>query len=160
MEIKLVPVYGYNEEINALFSEYTQLLIEGDSTFQQYLEQQHYDLELQNPAEKYGPPGGRLYLALRGEEAAGCIALKQIDAQACELKRLYVRPRFRGEKIGELLARQVIADAREIGYAYIRLDTLPFLASAIHIYEKMGFYRTGRYNDSPMDSSIYMRLDL
>ncbi len=76
------------------------------------------------------------------------------------MKRLYVRPKFRGKHIGNLLIQRIISDAREIGYAHMLLDTLPFLQSAVHMYKKYGFYEIPSYNDSPMDSSIYMKLDL
>lgn len=160
MNVKIVPAYHYPQEIGDLFSEYTNMLIENDSSFQEYLEVQHYELELEDLKVKYGLPGGRLYLALYGEKAAGCIGLKRIDDQRCEMKRLYVRPQFRGKKIGEQLVQQIIADAKKIGYSHMLLDTLPFLKSAIHIYEKLGFYIAERYNDSPMSTSIYMKLDL
>lgn len=91
---------------------------------------------------------------------AGCIGLRKIDDQTCEMKRLYIRPEFRGKKLGNVLVEKIIADAREIGYSYMLLDTLPFLQSAIHIYKKFGFYEIESYNDSPMAASIYMKLDL
>ena len=76
------------------------------------------------------------------------------------MKRLYIRPEFRGQNLGKILVEKIIADAREIGYSYMLLDTLPFLQTAIHMYQKFGFYEIDSYNDSPMDTSIYMRLDL
>ncbi len=160
MDIRIIPALDHPQEVGALFSEYTDMLIAGDPGFRAYLDLQHYDEELDHLEAKYGPPGGRLYLACGGEAIAGCIGLRRIDAQSCEMKRLYVRPRFRGRHIGEQLVRRVIDDARAIGYARMLLDTLPFLKSAIHMYEKLGFYEIPSYNDSPMDSSIYMRLDL
>ena len=83
-----------------------------------------------------------------------------MDKQHCEMKRLFVRPSFRGKQIGNQLIQQIINDAKEIGYSYMLLDTLPFLKSAIHMYKKFGFYEIESYNDSPMSSSIYMKLDL
>jgi ribosomal protein S18 acetylase RimI-like enzyme len=76
------------------------------------------------------------------------------------MKRLYVRPQFRGKNIGKLMVQKIITDAKEIGYSYMLLDTLPFLEKAIHIYKKFGFYTIDCYNNSPMNTSIYMRLDL
>lgn len=76
------------------------------------------------------------------------------------MKRLYVRPRFRGENIGRLLMQKIIMDAKEIGYSHMLLDTLPFLNKAIHMYERFGFVTTDCYNNSPMSTSIYMKLDL
>ena len=159
-DIEILPAYGRPEEVRRLFGEYTDMLVAGDPSFREYLAVQHYDAELENLEAKYGPPAGRLYLACCGGEAAGCIGLRRLDARRCEMKRLYVRPAFRGRRIGPLLVERVIADAREIGYAQMLLDTLPFLRSAINLYKKYGFYRIESYNDSPMDTSIYMCLDL
>lgn len=160
MSVKIIPAYNYHEEISDLFSEYTNMLLEEDGSFQEYLDLQNYDAELEHLEMKYGNPYGRLYLAYCDGQAAGCIGLRKIDEQSCEMKRLYVRPKFRGQKIGELLIQKIIVDAKEIGYSYMLLDTLPFLSSAIFIYQKLGFYVIDRYNDSPMNTSIYMRLDL
>lgn len=160
MDIQLIPAYDYPQETGRLFSEYTDMLIAGDERFQEYLAIQHYDEELACLEAKYGQPEGRLYLAYFKEELAGCVGLRRLDGQNCEMKRLYVRPSFRGKGIGGRLIRQIIADAKEIGYAHMLLDTLPFLESAVSMYEKMGFYRIPSYNDSPMDTSIYMKLDL
>ncbi len=160
MNIKIIPAYDHPGEIGELFTEYTNMLIEGDSSFQKYLDLQHYDEEIKHPESKYGGPYGRLYLAYCDGELSGCIGLKKIDEQNCEMKRLYVRPQFRGKKIGSRLVEKVITDAKEIGYKYMLLDTFPFLKPAIHMYTKFGFYPIERYNDNPMDESVYMKLDL
>lgn len=160
MDIKLVLAYEYKEEVKELFDEYTDMLIKGDSSFQEYLTIQNYDEELNNLKNKYGLPNGRLYLAYYDNELAGCIGLKKIDDKNCEMKRLYVRPNFRGKRIGDFLVKSIIKDAKEIGYSYMLLDTLPFLQNAIHMYKKYGFYEISSYNNSPMDTSIYMKLDL
>lgn len=158
--IQLIPAYDHPLETAALFSEYTDMLIAGDNSFRKYLDIQHYDEELAHLETKYGLPYGRLYLAYCEEEPAGCIGLRKIDDENCEMKRLYVRPRFRGQQIGNQLVQKIIADAKEIGYSHMLLDTLPFLKSAIRIYQKCGFYEIKSYNDSPMSTSIFMRLDL
>lgn len=160
MDIKIVLAYMHTQEITALFSEYTNMLVANDRSFQNYLDLQRYDEEIQHLEEKYGMPSGRLYLAYCDGEAAGCIGLKNMDGKNCEMKRLYVRPQFRGKNIGKLLIQKIIGDAKEIGYSYMLLDTLPFLEKAIHMYEKFGFYTIDCYNNSPMSTSIYMRLDL
>lgn len=160
MGIELRPALGHSEEVGILFAEYTQMLLAGDPSFQAYLDVQHYGRELRHLDEKYGPPDGRLYLAYCDGALAGCVGLRRLDGQGCEMKRLYVRPAFRGKKLGALLVERIIADAREIGYAHMLLDTLPFLKSAIQMYKKFGFYEVDSYNDSPMDTSIYMRLEL
>lgn len=160
MKIEIIPAYQHKQEIKQLFSEYTNMLLAGDSSFQEYLAIQHYDEEIEHLEEKYGMPLGRLYLARCNEEAAGCIGLRKLDEKNCEMKRLYVRPQFRKIKIGGQLIEKIIMDAKEIGYSYMLLDTLPFLEKAIHLYESFGFYTIDCYNDSPMSTSIYMRLDI
>ena len=160
MSIKILAAYDFPEEIKLLFSEYTDILIEGDPSFKEYLEIQNYDDELKHLEKKYGLPYGRLYLVYYNNEVAGCIGLKKIDKKNCEMKRLYVRPKFRGKQIGEQLIEKIIKAAKEIGYSYMLLDTLPFLKGAIYLYKKYGFYEIASYNNSPMDTSIYMKLDL
>ena len=160
MTIKIVTAYEQKEEISVLFSEYTEMLIKNDESFKEYLDIQNYDEEMEHLEMKYGRPYGRLYLIYCDEKLAGCVGLRKIDNQNCEMKRLYIRPEFRGKKLGNILVERIIEDAKKIGYSYMLLDTLPFLQNAIHIYKKSGFYEIESYNDSPMDTSIYMRLDL
>ncbi len=160
MSIEIVQAYTYKDEVKTLFSEYTDMLIEGDSNFKGYLQIQKYDNELEHLESKYGLPYGRLYLVYCDGMLAGCIGLRKIDELNCEMKRLYVRPCFRGQHIGELLVKKIIGEAKLIGYKHMLLDTLPFLKSAIFIYEKYGFYEIPSYNNNPMDKLIYMKLDL
>lgn len=160
MELNIILGYDFPEEIKILFSEYTEMLIAGDSPIQKYLDIQNYDEELEHLEIKYGLPEGRLYIAFYDGELAGCIGLRKIDEWNCEMKRFYVRPAFRRKNIGSKLMQQIIKDAKEIGYTYMLLDTLPFLKSAIYMYKSYGFYEISRYNDSPMNTSIYMKLDL
>lgn len=160
MCVEIVPAYSLVEEVGILFTEYTNMLVEGDSSFKEYLKMQNYDQELKHLEMKYGLPDGRLYLAYCDNELAGCIGLRKIDEKNCEMKRLYVRPQFRGKHIGDILIKKIIDDAKEIGYSHMLLDTLPFLKSAIHLYKKWGFYEIESYNNSPMSTSIYMKLDL
>lgn len=159
-DIKIVPAYDHAEEIGELFSEYTEMLINGDPVFGEYLKIQGYEEELKDLEHKYGTPDGRLYLAYCGKTAAGCIGLKKLGENDCEMKRLYVKPGFRGKHIGAMLVGRIIEDARKIGYRRMYLDTVPFLESAVYIYKKFGFQETGCYNDSPVASSVYMSLDL
>ncbi len=160
MNMEIVPAYHHRQEISALFSEYTNMLIAGDSSFQKYLEIQHYDEEVNHLEMKYGAPYGRLYLAYCNGNAAGCIGLRKMNEMSCEMKRLYVRPQFRGNRIGEQLVQKIITDAKEIGYAYMLLDTLPFLEKAILLYRKFGFYTIECYNNNPISTSIFMKLNL
>jgi ribosomal protein S18 acetylase RimI-like enzyme len=160
MDVKLVYGYELKEEVKRLFTEYTDFLVSGDAEFKNYLEIQKYDRELENLEEKYGLPYGRLYVAFCEKQIAGCIALRKLNDTQCELKRLYVKPQFRNKGIAKLLVETVISDAKEIGYGSMLLDTLPFLTTAIKMYRKIGFYEIGCYNKSPLDNTIYMKLDL
>lgn len=105
-------------------------------------------------------PNERLYVAKCDNKAAGCIGLRYIDNDYCEMKRLYVRPEFRGNKISNQLVERIMKEAKEIGYKYMVLDTLPFLTSAIRLYKGYGFYEVPAYNNSPMGNSIFFQLDL
>ena len=123
-------------------------------------ERSEYDDEIENLEAKYGLPQGRLYVAYFENKVAGCIALRPLNDMQCEMKRLYVKPEFRGNGIAKILAERIISDAKSIGYSSMLLDTLPFLQTAISMYRKMGFYEIECYNDSPLDDTIYMKLDL
>lgn len=129
-----MPAYSFKEEVKELFTEYTNMMIEGDPSFEKYLEIQNYDDELEHLETKYGMPAGRLYLVYYDGKLVGCIGLRKIDESNCEMKRLYVRHGFRGKHIGEYLV-----DAKGIGYDHMLLDTLPFLQSAVKLYKKYGF---------------------
>ena len=160
MRLELIPGYDRPAELLSLFTEYTRMLVSHDPSFQIDLDIQHYADEIRDLEAKYGRPEGRLYLALWDGEAAGCIALRKLEDGCCEMKRLYVRPAFRGHKIGDALVDRVIGDAKAIGYRHMLLDTLPFLESAIHMYRKRGFYEIPCYNDSPVETTIFMQYDL
>jgi len=160
MNIQIVEAYSYKDEIKALFTEYTRMLIDGESEFKNYLELQNYDHETENLEEKYGLPYGRLYLAFFEGNVAGCIALRKLNNENCELKRLYVKPEYRSNNIGGMLVKHIIKEARKIGYKHILLDTLPFLETAISMYKRYGFYEIESYNNSPMDNLIYLKFDL
>lgn len=160
MCVRMIDAYNSPQEVKELFTEYTNMLVEGDAAFKEYLAVQNYDKELENLNARYGPPYGRLYLAYCDGELAGCIGLKKLNQDNCEMKRLYVRPEFRGRRIGHKLVQLIIKEAVEIGYSFMFLDTLPFLKSAIHMYKEYGFVEVPSYNDSPMDDAIYMKLDL
>ena len=159
-ELELIPGYDYPQEMVALFQEYTRMLVENNSSFQQYLDLQNYEAEIRDLELKYGPPGGRLYLARCGGEAVGCIALRRLDEHRGELKRLYVRPAYRGRGFATTLVRRIIQDAREAGYTQLLLDTEPFLKAALRLYRSFGFYEIPCYNDSPLDTTIFLQLDL
>lgn len=158
IEIKLD--YDDSKEIKELFLEYTKMLIEKEPSMEEYLKLQSYDSEIEHLNDKYGLPYGRLYIAKFDNEIVGCIALRKIDDKNCEMKRLFVKPEFRGNNIANELINTIIDDTKVIGYKYMLLDILPFLKSAIHLYKKVGFYEIDSYNNSLVKSSIFMKLDL
>lgn len=160
MSIELIEAYTYKDEVKSLFTEYTDMLIKSENNFKDYLSLQNYDHEIENLEDKYGLPYGRLYLAYFDGNLAGCIGLKKIDSENCEMKRLYVKPKFRGKNIASFLVNHIIKEAKKIGYKHILLDTLPFLEVAINMYKKHGFYEIESYNNSPMDNLIYLKYDL
>ena len=148
------------EEIEALFREYTDFLVAGDPVFASYLRLQRFDEELRHLDKKYGPPEGCLFLLRVDGRIAGCGGMKKLDEGRCELKRMYIRPAFRGLGLGRDMAGRIIAAARAAGYGQMLLDTLPFLQAAQGLYRSLGFREIGRYNDSPMEGATYMCLDL
>lgn len=156
MSIELRLAYDNSEDIKILFDEYTQILIENEIAFADYLKMQNYDDELADLEIKYGLPNGRLYLLYYDNNLAGCIGLRKLDNDSCEMKRLYVRSDFRGKQLGDYLVKRIISDAKKIGYKSILLDTIPFLLSAIKLYKKYGFYEIESYNNSPIVSTILM----
>lgn len=160
MSVKLKLGYEYPEEVRQLFLEYTDTIISGDPMYKKFLQLQDYEKELADLSEKYGLPDGRLYIAYYDDKLAGCVALRKLDEDRCELKRVFVRPEYRGNNIGRKMIDQVIDDAKEIGYSKMVLDTLPFLKAALHIYKTYGFYEIDSYLYSPMSNSIYLQLDL
>ncbi len=159
-KIEIVEGYDRPDEIRELFDEYTKYLVDNSPEFAAYLEIQHYDNEVADLRSKYGRPGGRLWLACVDGKPAGCSALRRMSDTDCEYKRLYVRPEYRGLHLGRTLMEKIIADSREAGYEYGYLDTLPFLEAACRMYEEMGFEVIPAYNDSPLASTIFMRLKL
>ncbi|HQQ77711.1 MAG TPA: GNAT family N-acetyltransferase [Thermoanaerobaculia bacterium] len=133
----------------ALFEEYQQSL--GFS-----LCFQNFDAELAGLPGAYAPPEGRLLLAFAGDEPAGCIALRKIGEEICEMKRLWVRPAFRGSGLGRRLAESLMAEARAAGYRAVRLDTLPSMAAAQALYLSLGFLDIPPYNDHPIEGTRFM----
>jgi len=122
---------------------------------------QSFEKELAGLPGDYAPPGGRLLLAAYGSQFAGCVALHKLDDEICEMKRLYVRPEFRGKGLGRVLAERVVADAREIGYKRLRLDTVePVMRGAVALYRKLAFREIAPYRDNPIAGALYMELEL
>lgn len=158
--LEIIPAYDRIDEIRELFREYTALLVSLDPDFAHYLEIQNYDEEQRDPGEKYREPEGRLYIAVYEGRTAGCIAMKALDKNRAEMKRLYVRPDYRGKGIASALVKRILEDASELGYTSIYLDTLSSLTDAVRLYQKMGFERIESYNESPCKSTLFFRKKL
>ena len=140
------------EQTRALFLEYADSL--GFS-----LCFQSFDEELKNLPGAYSAPSGRLLLALYDQQAAGCVALRNLEANICEMKRLFVRPAYRGKGLGRILVERVIAEARAIGYERMRLDTIASsMKDAVELYRRMGFKEIAPYRANPIEGALYMEL--
>ena len=141
------------EEVRRLFLEYARSL-----PFS--LDFQDFDRELATLPGGYAPPGGRLLLARAGEAAAGCVALHAWDREAGEIKRLYVRPAFRGRGIGRALATAIVAAGREAGYARLVLDTIDTMTEAMTLYASLGFVPRVPYRPNPIPGAAFFELSL
>lgn len=139
--------------IRTLFKAYEDA-IDTDLCFQQFEE------ELAHLPGKYSPPAGCLLMAIYNNKSAGCVALRGIEKDIGEMKRLYVDQAYRGLGIGIKLIEEVISRAREIGYKHLRLDTLPSMAKAISLYESLGFVDIEAYTHNPIAGVRYLQLDL
>ncbi len=139
------------EEAKLLFREYAGTL--GCSPCLQNIEQ-----EIGHLPGEYGPPEGRLLLAMHDGKAAGCVAYRTIGEGVCEMRRLYLRPPFRGKKIGKGLAQAVLAEARKAGCGCMRLYTLPTMKEAIALYHALGFIDIPPYGDHIIPDALYMEL--
>ena len=122
---------------------------------------QSFDKELAELPGDYAPPRGRLLLAQQEGQLAGCVALHPLSNEICEMKRLYLRPQFRGQGLGRKLADAIISEARSIGYTAIRLDTVePVMTDAVAMYRRLGFQEIAPYCANPIAGALYMELKL
>ena len=141
------------EVIRKLFLEYARSL-EIDLDFQDF------ETELNTLPGKYQPPDGALILALVEGKEAGCIALRKISKDICEMKRLYIREEYRGLGLGKKLVGMIIDEAVNKNYQYMRLDTLPTMKSAQSLYLSFGFYDIEPYVYNPIQGTRFMELKL
>jgi putative acetyltransferase len=153
MDVTQALSAGNLEQVSDLFREYEKSL--GiDLGFQ------GFEQELAGLPGAYAPPAGRLLLAVHDGRAAGCVALRPLAAGACEMKRLYMRPEFRSQRAGRLLATRLVEEARAIGYARMRLDTLPSMTEAIALYRSLGFVEIAPYYPNPIAGARFLELRL
>lgn len=142
------------EQVRALFCEYAASL-DFNLCFQSF------EQELASLPGKYAPPSGRLYLALIDGAPAGCAALRALPDGTGELKRLYIRPAYRGQGLGRLLSERIIAEARAIGYPALRLDTIETqMPQATALYRALGFTPIAPYYENPVPGALFMELKL
>ena len=141
------------EAVRRLFVEYQESL-GVDLCFQ------GFDRELAELPGDYVPPAGCLLVARAEDGIVACVALRRLDLETCEMKRLYVRPTQRGLGLGRALAEAVIAEAREIGYRRMRLDTLPSMNEAQALYERLGFREIEPYTENPVPGARFLQLEL
>lgn len=141
------------ENIKELFKEYASSL-GFDLSFQDFEE------ELSNLPGDYSAPQGCLLIAIHNDKISGCVSLRAIDDNICEMKRLYVKPEFRGFGIGKKLALAIIEKGKDLGYKYMRLDTIEFMEQAIKLYERLGFYDIEAYRYNPIKGTRFMELNL
>ena len=156
MEIIYVKTLKEVDELRRLFREY-EAFLNVDLCFQQF------EQELTNLPGKYAPPSGMLLLAMDGQKAIGCGALRNLGSiqdRTCEMKRLYVCPEARGVGVGKQIAKWLIQEAVRIGYSTMVLDTLDRLEAAIALYKSLGFVLTEPYYDNPLSGVVYWKLDL
>lgn len=155
IEIVSAATSDQMESVRTLFREHADGL--GSSFHGQGFEQ-----ELAALPGDYAPPRGRLLLAqeVRTGAVVGCVALRALDAESCEMRRLYLRPTARGQGVGRALAEAVIAEAQAIGYRRMRLDTLASARAAVQLYRALGFVEIAPYYDNPIPGVIYLELDL
>jgi putative acetyltransferase len=140
-------------QAHGLFEEYAQSL-----DFQLCF--QNFQAELENLPGDYAPPAGCLLLAYYENNIAGCVAMRQLGEEICELKRMYVRPVYRRRGLGRKLAELIINNARQSGYRKIRLDTIATMTEAIGLYRSLGFEEIDKYRDNPVAGARFFELDL
>ena len=154
IEILQVETDADIEDARAIFREYEQWL--GLSLCFQSFEE-----ELARLPGFYAPPDGRLFLARINGETVGCIGLRKLEDTICEMKRLYLRESARGKGVGITLIKKIISDAREIGYAKMRLDTFPpKMGKAVSLYKSHGFYEIEPYYENPHGDTLFMEKQL
>ncbi|WP_109829481.1 GNAT family N-acetyltransferase [Reichenbachiella versicolor] len=138
-----------------LFTEY-QKELNVDLCFQSF------EQELASLPGIYEQPDGEILLLIDIEtnRYVGCVAVKKLEGQDCEMKRLYVQPDFRKKKYGLVLTQNIIEVSKQLGYKNMYLDTLEVLSGAISLYEKIGFEKTNSYYDNPLEGVVYMKISL
>ena len=144
-----------------------KLIAQAKDLFQEYAESlgfglcfQDFDAELDSFPMQYSPPAGDLFLALSENQPIGCVGVRFLEKGICEMKRLYVRPNFRGNNAGRELSEAAIEAGKTLGYKRMRLDTLPSMEIANRMYKSLGFVEIDPYRHNPLEGAIYLELNL
>jgi ribosomal protein S18 acetylase RimI-like enzyme len=161
ISLTAAPSAGRLESVRSLFHQYADSL-GFDLGFQGFTE------ELAGLPGDYAPPCGRLLLAVReageGSEAggapAGCVALRPLEPEICEMKRMYIPPAFRGQGLGRSLAERLLVEARQAGYRRMRLDSIDTMKEALGLYRSLGFREIPPYRYNPIPGAVYLEKDL
>ena len=141
------------EVASALFQEYA-------ASIKIDLDFQHFDEELNELKKMYAKPFGGIILAKLEDEIIGCVAIRKINPETGELKRMFIKPRFQNKGIGKFLLEEAFHLARECNYTILKLDTLNYMHPAIHLYKQAGFYETAPYYYNPITTAIYFEKKL
>lgn len=149
-----------NADSPNLLDKAKELFLEYARSLNFSLHFQHFDKELAELPGEYSPPTGRLLVALEGDEAIGCVGLRRINNETCEMKRLYIRPAHRRKGIGRQLAVEVTREAEEAGYTRMRLDTLTSMKEAVSLYRSLGFKDIEQYRPNPIPGALFLELTL
>ena len=144
---------GELDEARTMFQEYAESL-GSDPCLQDFAE------ELATLPGRYARPKGRLLLAMVEDKVAGCAALRSLDVETGEMKRVYVRPAFRGLGLGRMLAESILHESRAAGYRRVRLDTLRSMVGAQQLYRELGFREIAPYGDNPVAGAVCLELEL
>jgi len=141
------------EDARGMFKEY-QSSIGVDLCFQ------NFEQELKELPGEYSEPRGCILLARVETKLAGCVALRPLSSDICEMKRMYVRPSFRGQGLGRTLAENIIAEARKRRYRRMRLDSLSSMKEALFLYQSLGFVPIDAYRPNPVEGAVFLELNL
>ena len=168
MKVEFLRAGPPNSAITLVQAESSEQVAQARGLFVEYAKSlgvnlcfQNFEQELAGLPGHYAPPDGRLLLANYEGQLAGCVALHRWEAGVCEMKRLYLRPSFRGKGLGRAIAEAIIAEARNIGYRCMRLDTIePIMKDAVEMYRKLRFHEIAPYRPNPIAGAMYMELHL
>ena len=153
IKLQIVEKADHVAQVKALFQEYAETR-KNDPALENFHE------EIDSLPAKYAVPDGNLILAYSDGNLAGCVAVHKLADGICEMKRLYVSPRFRGRGIGRYLVEAILKQAATMGYSHLRLDSIPSMREAQELYQSIGFYEIPAYRHNPNEGTKYYEIDL